>query len=174
MRAVSRKRRRGHRRRRPKSPSVGRRATAGPGDGRQKIVAGPTLLSDQSRGRGPARGSTRHHRGREADDGASGVLPSEGARARRPDRHQKALAFRFAVGVARMGPTPTCKRQCHGVFGHVAFFGQPAKCEVAHTSFRLAPLKSGMATSIWRQEGTPWHRNQNQLGSHMSSGWFLR
>src|SRR5262245_47943011 len=26
-----------------------------------------------------------------------------------------------------------------------AFFGQPAKCEVAHTSFRLAPL-----TSAWR------------------------
>src|SRR6516165_4398258 len=41
-----------------------------------------------------------------------------------------------------------------GFFGQVAFFGQPAKCEVAHTSFRLAPLKSGMATSIWRQEGT--------------------
>src|SRR5262250_2802085 len=34
-----------------------------------------------------------------------------------------------------------------------AFFGQPAKCEVAHTSFHLAPLTSGMATSIWRQEG---------------------
>src|SRR5215831_841934 len=33
--------------------------------------------------------------------------------------------------------------------GHLAFFGQPAKCEVAHTSFRLAPLKSGMATSVW-------------------------
>src|SRR5215813_6273087 len=32
-----------------------------------------------------------------------------------------------------------------GFFGQVAFFGQPAKCEVAHTSFRLAPLKSGMA-----------------------------
>src|SRR6516225_7893313 len=57
-----------------------------------------------------------------------------------------------------------------GFFGQVAFFGQPAKCEVAHTSFRLAPLKSGMATSIWRQEGTPWHQNQNQLGSHLSSG----
>src|SRR5215813_9781878 len=41
-----------------------------------------------------------------------------------------------------------------GFFGHVAFFGQPAKCEIAHTSFRLAPLKSGMTTSIWRQEGT--------------------
>src|SRR5262252_3699943 len=41
-----------------------------------------------------------------------------------------------------------------GSFGHLAFFGQPPKCEVAHTSSRLAPLKSGMATSIWRQEGT--------------------
>src|SRR5262249_43092074 len=27
--------------------------------------------------------------------------------------------------------------------GPLAFFGQPPKCEVAHTSFRLAPLKSG-------------------------------
>src|SRR5262249_40226839 len=54
------------------------------------------------------------------------------------------------------------------------FFGQPPKCDVAHTSFRLAPLTSGMATSIRRQEGTPWHQNQNQLGLHMSSGWFLR
>src|SRR5262245_22716426 len=26
------------------------------------------------------------------------------------------------------------------------------KCDAAHTSFALAPLKSGMATSIWRQE----------------------
>src|SRR5262249_654125 len=28
-----------------------------------------------------------------------------------------------------------------GFFGDIAFFGQPAKCEVAHTSFRLAPSK---------------------------------
>jgi hypothetical protein len=36
-------------------------------------------------------------------------------------------------------------------------FWKPAKCEVAHTSlpilFQFAPLKSGIATSIWRQEG---------------------
>src|SRR5262249_45637143 len=31
---------------------------------------------------------------------------------------------------------------------HLVFFGRPAKCEVAHTSFRLAPPKSGMATSM--------------------------
>src|SRR5262249_46441825 len=55
-----------------------------------------------------------------------------------------------------------------------AFFGQSAKCEVAHTSFRLAPLKSGMATSVWWPGGDTWHQNQNQLGSHMSSGYFLR
>ena len=36
--------------------------------------------------------------------------------------------------------------------------------------FQFAPLKSGMTTSIWRQEGTPWHQNQKQLRSHMSSG----
>jgi len=41
----------------------------------------------------------------------------------------------------------------HRVFGHLAFFGQPAKCEAAHTSFPLAPLKSAIATSIWRREG---------------------
>ena len=35
-------------------------------------------------------------------------------------------------------------------FGHFAFFGQPPKCEVAHTSFRLSPPKSDRATSIWR------------------------
>ena len=58
--------------------------------------------------------------------------------------------------------------------GPLAFFGQPAKCEVAHTSFRLAPPKSDMATSIWWPGGDTWHRNQNQLGLHMSSGWFLR
>ena len=68
-----------------------------------------------------------------------------------------------------MSPTQIIANS-HGVFGHLAFFGQPAKCEVAHTSFRLAPLKSGMTTSIWRQEGTPWHQNQKQLRSHMSSG----
>src|SRR6516164_715519 len=32
------------------------------------------------------------------------------------------------------------------------FFGQPAKCDAAHTSFRLAPLTSGMAT-LARQGG---------------------
>src|SRR5215831_7131419 len=33
--------------------------------------------------------------------------------------------------------------------GPLAFFGQPPKCDVAHTSFRLAPPKSDMATSVW-------------------------
>src|SRR5262245_60719072 len=33
---------------------------------------------------------------------------------------------------------------------HLTFFGQPLKCEVAYTSFRLAPPKSDMAKSIWR------------------------
>src|SRR5262249_42289528 len=31
--------------------------------------------------------------------------------------------------------------------------GQPAKCEVTHTSLPIRPSKSGIATSIWRQEG---------------------
>ena len=30
-----------------------------------------------------------------------------------------------------------------GFFGHVAFFGQPAKCEMAHTSFPIRPSKVG-------------------------------
>ena len=41
-----------------------------------------------------------------------------------------------------------------GFLATLHFFEPPPKCEVAHTSSRLAPLKSGMATSIWRQEGT--------------------
>ena len=39
-------------------------------------------------------------------------------------------------------------------FGHLAFFGQPPKCEVAHTSFRLAPPKVRQGdiylARIWR------------------------
>src|SRR5262245_49426946 len=31
--------------------------------------------------------------------------------------------------------------QFHSVFGHLAFFGQPAKCEVAHTSLPFSPFK---------------------------------
>src|SRR5262249_58950835 len=34
------------------------------------------------------------------------------------------------------------------------FFGQPPKCEVAHTSLPIRPSRSGLAPSIWRQEGT--------------------
>src|SRR5262245_56869427 len=49
---------------------------------------------------------------------------------------------------------PQPKVEAGAFLRSVAFFGQPPKCEVAHTSSRLAPLKSGMATSIWRQEGT--------------------
>ena len=58
-----------------------------------------------------------------------------------------------------------------GFFGHLGFFGEPPKCEVAHTSFRLAPLKSGMAKSIWRQLG------RKHDGSHrggISNAWPRR
>jgi len=49
------------------------------------------------------------------------------------------------------------------------------KCEVAHTSPRLTPLKSGTRIGTRTVPGTgarrgTWHRNQNQL----PSGWFLR
>src|SRR5262249_37451292 len=49
---------------------------------------------------------------------------------------------------------------------NLAFFGQPPKCEIAHTSFRLAPPKSDMAKFIWRHTpprpggiGIFWTRN---------------
>ena len=49
------------------------------------------------------------------------------------------------------------------------------KCEVAHTSPQLTPLKSGTRIGTRTVPGTgarrgTWHRNQNQL----PSGWFLR
>ncbi len=37
---------------------------------------------------------------------------------------------------------------------------------------RFRPLKSGMALSIWCQEGKRWH--SNQIASHLGSRWFLR
>jgi len=55
-------------------------------------------------------------------------------------------------------PLPTNRRslQWHRLYKttlsitrRMSFFGQPAKCGVAHTSFLFAPLKSGIATSIW-------------------------
>src|SRR5262249_52989027 len=43
----------------------------------------------------------------------------------------------------------------HRVFGHLAFFGQPAKCEVAHTSFPFSPSKVQHSDIyLARQEGT--------------------
>src|SRR5262249_60367454 len=44
---------------------------------------------------------------------------------------------------------------------HLAFFGQPAKCEVAHTSFGLAPPKSDMAE---RPEGADYQWRKIPLG----------
>ena len=50
----------------------------------------------------------------------------------------------------------------------------PAKCEAARTSLPIRPSK------VWHDDiylapgGDTWLQNQNQLGSHMSSGWFLR
>src|SRR6516162_6168485 len=45
----------------------------------------------------------------------------------------------------------------------------------AHTSLPIHPLRCSIATSIWRSGGeTSQHGKQNQLGSHLSSGWFLR
>src|SRR6516164_7924226 len=38
-----------------------------------------------------------------------------------------------------------------GSFGHLAFFGQPAKCEAAHTSPPIIPYKN---PATWNQEGT--------------------
>src|SRR5262245_39309532 len=41
-----------------------------------------------------------------------------------------------------------------GFFGHAVFFGQPAKCEVAHTSSPISPLKVRDGdTYLTRQEG---------------------
>src|SRR5215471_13635629 len=45
------------------------------------------------------------------------------------------------------GPPP------HPIAITPSFFGQPAKCDGAHTSLPSRPSKSGIATSIWRQEG---------------------
>src|SRR5262249_60639809 len=42
-------------------------------------------------------------------------------------------------GLFQRGPPPAAAATpatFHGVFGHLAFFGQPPKCEVAHTSLR--------------------------------------
>ena len=43
----------------------------------------------------------------------------------------------------------------HRVFGHLAFLGQPAKCEVAHISFPFSPSKVQHGDIyLARQEGT--------------------
>jgi hypothetical protein len=49
-----------------------------------------------------------------------------------------------------------------------------AKCEVAHTIFPFSPSKVRHGDIYLAPGGDTWHQNQNQLGSHMSSGWFLR
>jgi hypothetical protein len=61
-----------------------------------------------------------------------------------------------------------------GFFGYLAFFEQPAKCEVAHTIFPFSPSKVRHGDIYLAPGGDTGHQNQNQLGSHMSSGWFLR
>jgi hypothetical protein len=53
-----------------------------------------------------------------------------------------------------------------------AFFGQPAKCGVAHTSLPICSSK--VRHSDFVPLGATWHRNQNELGSQLPSGWFLR
>jgi hypothetical protein len=45
----------------------------------------------------------------------------------------------------------------------------PHECDVLRTSFSNPPL-------AWRQQqrGRTWHRNQDQRGSHLNSGWLSR
>src|SRR5262249_23920196 len=57
-------------------------------------------------------------------------------------------------------PRPQIIVSAMGSFGHLAFFGQPAKCEVAHTSLRLFPTKI-------RQPG-------NQEGTHGTKTTYRR
>ena len=53
-----------------------------------------------------------------------------------------------------MSPTQIIANS-HGVFGHLAVFGQPAKCEVAHTSCPFSPSKVQHGDIyLARQEGT--------------------
>src|SRR5215469_12556087 len=55
------------------------------------------------------------------------------------------------------GATRRSRKRSDWTKRHLAFFGQPAKREVAHTSLRLFPIKI-------RQPGKPggdtWHQNQ--------------
>src|SRR5262249_59545670 len=103
-------------------------------------------------------------------------MSAETARNNAPRRRRYHERFGLRDAAERKGPNSTSSRSANlprpvngwGLFrpniqiiasamgssGHFAFFGQSPKCELAHTSFRLAPPKSGMATSIWRQEGT--------------------
>src|SRR5215831_12883443 len=63
-------------------------------------------------------------------------------------------------GLSRLSPFATARTtKIYTYLGRASPF---SKCEVAHTSFRLAPLKSGMAT-IWRQEG---HHGTNTRSSY--------
>src|SRR5262249_37272453 len=43
-----------------------------------------------------------------------------------------------------------------------AFFGQPAKCEVAHKSLPIRPSKVGHGDIYLAPGGDTWHQNQNQ------------
>src|SRR5262249_39948279 len=61
--------------------------------------------------------------------------------------------------------TPTCKSSPipWGFFGHVAFFGQPPKCEVAHISLPFSPSKVRHGDIYLAPGGDTWHQNQNEL-----------
>src|SRR5262249_36379987 len=71
------------------------------------------------------------------------------------EHYDPRIAYLLGFPMAGASSAPTCKiiASAMASSGHFAFFGQSPKCELAHTSFRLAPPKSGMTTSIWRQEG---------------------
>src|SRR5262249_43700381 len=71
------------------------------------------------------------------------------------EHYDPRIAYLLGFPMAGASSAPTCKiiASAMASSGHFAFFGQSPKCELTHTSFRLAPPKSGMTTSIWRQEG---------------------
>src|SRR5262245_1710092 len=58
--------------------------------------------------------------------------------------------YRYAKGHNERLPE-LANASAMGFFGHLAFFGQPPKCDVPHTSLPIRPSKSPV-TSI-RQEG---------------------
>jgi hypothetical protein len=46
--------------------------------------------------------------------------------------------------------------------------------DVAHTSLPIRPSKVQHSDIDPVPGGATWHRNQNELGSHLPSEWFLR